>query len=608
MKNELVALSPEIDRPPSPALEVESDGAARLRRLAELARDLDAGEAADDACELARRVAEGRFYVACVGQFKRGKSTLINALIGEPILPVGFIPVTAVPTVIRYGERLGARVRLKGNTWREIEIADLDLYVSEERNPRNNQGVVGLEVFAPSPLLLSGLCLVDTPGLGSVFSENSAATEAFIPHIDAALVVLGADPPLAGAELDLIEAIAPQVRDLLVVLNKSDRTTDDERSAAAGFARELLVKRLRRPAVPIFEVSAAERLDARGPERDWPKLNRALRRLVRDSGRQLVSGAGQRGLNRLCGQLLAMLSEEREALRRPIEESERRIAGLKEAVAGAERSIRELGYLLMAEQQGICGACLARQHAFLSAVLPEAREEFCDSGPRGFGPSYRRGLMRHAQHIARRHVAPWLGTEQELAEQEYRRATLRFVQLGNELLERLAQSGMTQLAPMPHALGAEDGFRVKSRFTFAELIEVAQPASPLRWLADVGLGWAGAHRMIERDARKFLERLLETNSARVQSDIFDRLRESRNRLEFDIRKLLREVVRMAERALAQARQTQQAGAPAVLQETARLNRLESEIRALRPPVAASFGDHQPQVSRLGLESASTPGD
>jgi hypothetical protein len=56
--------------------------------------------------------------------------------------------------------------------------------------------VDGAEVFVPSPLLSSGMCFVDTPGLGSVFTGNTATTQAFIPDIDAALVVVGGDPPL----------------------------------------------------------------------------------------------------------------------------------------------------------------------------------------------------------------------------------------------------------------------------------------------------------------------------------------------------------------------------------------------------------------------------
>ncbi len=564
------------------------DRASLLLRLAELAEHVQADQVRDEARDLAARVAEGRFFVACLGQFKRGKSTLINALIGEHVLPTGFVPVTAVPTVVRYGEQWSARVRLRDDSWREIEIAALDHYVSEEHNPRNAKGVVGLEVFAPSDLLEPGLCLVDTPGLGSVFVENSATTTAFIPHVDAALIVLGADPPLAGEELALIEALAPQVKSLLIVLNKADRTTEAEREAAGRFALGLLENRLGRAPGPIFEVSASERLDNRGPERDWHRLREALSDLVRNSGWQLVSAACERGLERLGEELLAILNEEREALRRPIEESERRIADLKDAAARAEQSLLEVGFLMIAEQQRISSNLAERHRAFLEAVLPKAMKEFKHEAPGGFGPSYRRRRMHEAQEIARRHVMPWLRSEQECAEQEYRRAIARFVRLGNELLDNLARSGMAELALMPHALDAEAGFRVKSRFSFAELVELSQPASPLRWVADVVLGLAKAHERIEQQARLFLERLLETNSMRVQSDVLNRIEESRNRLEADLRRLLHGVVRTAERALAQAKQKQQAGATAVAEMIDRLGSLEKQIFALRSGGAANL--------------------
>lgn len=199
------------------------DGAARLLRLASLGEELGAQHVADDGRGLAARVSEGRFYLACIGQFKRGKSTLINALVGERILPVGFVPVTAVPTVIRYGAHKKARIQFRDGAWQEIDASDLDQYVSEEHNPENAKGVGGAEVFVPSALLSTGMCLVDTPGLGSVFTGNTAATQAFIPHIDAALVVVGADPPLAGEELALVEAVGRQVQNLILVLNKADR-------------------------------------------------------------------------------------------------------------------------------------------------------------------------------------------------------------------------------------------------------------------------------------------------------------------------------------------------------------------------------------------------
>jgi GTP-binding protein EngB required for normal cell division len=551
-----------------------------------LADEFDAEQVAADARSVAERVSEGRFYVACIGQFKRGKSSILNALVGDSVLPTGVVPVTAVPTIIRYGRHATARVRFEAGEWTDIPVKTVDEYVSEEKNPENAKHVAALEIFVPSPLLATGMCFVDTPGLGSVFTGNTAATQAFIPHIDAALVVIGADPPLAGEELLLVEAVARRVQDLIIALNKADRTTDAERSAAMAFARRQLERRLQHSVEPFFEISAVEQLEHRGTGREWGKLVASLEHLVEGSGRRLIRAACDRGLQRISEQLLAIITEEMEALRRPIEDSERRIAVMKQTIADAERSMRELTYLFMAEQQHLSDMFVDRHKAFLARVMPEAGKEFevvLQSISGWLGPSYRRRTFREAQELARRHVLPWLKPEQEEAEKEYRHVALRFVEMANEFLKKLGNAGIPELARMPHALGPERGFRVRSEFTFLESIDVAQPASPVRWLADLILGLVGARRVIKNDARRFLIRLLEYNSTRVQSDILNLVQESRARLETEIRKLLHEVSRIAEQALVRAKKVREEGAPAVEAELQRLDCLEREVRALGAP-------------------------
>jgi hypothetical protein len=563
---------------------IESGGVQNLRRLVDLARELGADRVAEEAHDLAVRVSEGRFFLACIGQFKRGKSTLINALIGEPVLPSGFVPVTTVPTVVRFGDERGARIRRQSGEWQDVPLAELSRYVSEEHNPENRLGIAGVEVLIPSPLLKDGMCLVDTPGLGSVFAGNTASTEDFLPRIDAGLVVIGADPPLAGEELKLVEAVGRQVRELILVLNKADRTTDAERSAATDFTRELLEKRLHRAAGTVFEVSALEQLEGRGPDRDWGRLLLALQQLTLNSSYRIVRDACERGTGRLSEQLLAIVAEERDALCRPISQSEQRVAATREIINSAERSMRELGFLFMAEQQRLSDLFVSRRKRFLNSALPRARQKLENSlqaGSHGMGPAYRRRTMRKAQRIVHELVLPWLEAEQADAEAEYRQATRRFVQIGNDFLKRLADAGADGLARMPHALDADTGFQIRSRFVFRDLIEVAEPASPLRWLADLILGSARMHTFIDRSAVEFLGHLLEVNSSRVQSDILNRVQKSRNQLEAQIRRLLHDVTRVAEQALAHARATQEAGAPAVEKALVRFERLEGKILALR---------------------------
>jgi Dynamin family len=555
-------------------------GDAALVRLARLAADCGAEQIAEEASSLSERVSEGRFYVACVGQFKRGKSTLLNALIGERVLPAGVVPVTAVPTVIRHGESLSARVRVDAAGWREIPAGTIEDYVSEERNPENSKRVTGLEVFVPSALLATGMCLVDTPGLGSVFSGNTAATQAFVPHIDAALVVLGADPPIGGEELGLVEEVGRRVSDLLVVLNKADRTTNEEREETRSFTRRVIETRLGRAIGPIYELSATERLDGRGPARDWEALVDRLEQLVTESGSALANSAGGRGLLRLSERMRALLTEERDALLRPIQESERRITALTETLAAAEQSMRELGFLLTAEQHRLSDLFLERRKRFLAETYTEAQNELAEALAgmrRGYGPKFRVDALRSAQVVAEECVLPWLDEEQSRAEEEYRNTASRFVGLGNEYLKRLAETGIPELSRVPNALDPEAGFRVRSRFTFRNLIHVARPASPLRYVADAVLGMLRSFAMMERDARDFLNHLLEMNSARVQSDVIERVQESRSRLEVEIRRLLHEVGLVAQRALERARKVQAEGAPAVEAALARIRTAESEL-------------------------------
>jgi len=562
---------------------VSMDGASRLLRLADLAQELGAEPVTEEARELAVRVSEGRFYVACIGQFKRGKSTLLNALVGHEVVPTGFVPVTAVPTVIRFGDQPHARVRMRDGAWRDVELTDLKEFVTEELNPENKKAVDGAEVFVPSPLLSSGMCFVDTPGLGSVFTGNTATTQAFIPHIDAALVVVGADPPIAGEELALVESIGTQVQNLILVINKADRTSDPERAAAAKFTRQVLEKRLHRPMGVVFEVSAAERMEDRGPLRDWEKLLASLHHLVEDSGRNLVRAACDRGLQRLSEQLLAIISEDRNALLRPIEESERRIELMKETIIEAERSMREMDYLFMAELHRISDLFGERHRRFFHSSWTESETEFDKELPSvslGFGPRYRRRVMHLAQEISRSKVVPWLKPEQEEGERQYRAAALRFVEMGNNFLKKLAGAGLGELTRMPHALDPEKGLRVRSTFIFEDFIGTAQPPSPLRWLADVFLPLVGARKVITNEAREFLEHLLDVNSSRVQNDVLNRIQDSRGRLEAEIRKLLHEISRIAEQALDRARKVKEEGTPAVQSAIERLDRLERDVSAL----------------------------
>src|ERR1700683_1658078 len=556
-------------------------GEAALYRLAELANEFGAEHIASTACGLAERVSQGRFYVACVGQFKRGKSTLLNALIGHSVLPTAVVPVTAIPTIIRHGEHLAVRVRFQTARWTDVPVEAIEDFVSEEKNPENSKGVAGLEVFVPSPLLMTGMCLVDTPGLGSVFAGNAAATHAFIPHIDAAIFVIGADPPLSGDELELVETVSKEVRDLVFVLNKADRTNAVDRSAAIEFARRVLETRLTRPISKIFEISALDRLQPSGPSWDWAKFIQALEDLVRHSGSSLVRAARDRGIRSATSQLLAVIKEERSALERPLEESERRIARLRKTLAESEAAMQDLGVLLSAEQQRLSGVFVERRNAFLKQEQADAHNELTahvSSLPSSHnGPAYRQNVNHAAQEIVRAKLKPWLEGEANFAEAEFRKTAKRFLRLANEFLHRLEDTDVPGLEELPEDLDTDLGLRARSRFHFHVLERVAAPASPFLFIFDLLVGGIGLRGGMVHHAHEFLDQLLEVNSSRVQSDVDERVRESRKKLETELRRVSGAASAVADHALTRVRMLQAAGSPAVEAAFLRLDSLEREI-------------------------------
>lgn len=548
--------------------------------IANVARELNEREVEHEAVALGERVDEGRFNVALLGQFKRGKSSLVNALVGAAVLPTGIVPITAVPTVVRYGDTLGARVRMRGTEWVDIDAASLEEYVSEEHNPENTRGVRAVEVISPAPLLARGMCLVDTPGISSVFAGNTAATEEFLPHVDVALVVVGVDPPLTGDELSLVEAVARHAPAVLVVLNKADRFGDAERAQAAAFASRALSARLDRAVGPVYEVSATNALRAVGRKDSstgsfgWPALCAALSDLERTSGRQLVRRAHDRGVARLARLLRAEIDERRAALVRPIEESERHVTDLASALGEVENRLGELAPLFTAEQQRLERLFAARRGAYLQDALPAARvalNEQLDALPRRTGPRFRDDALALARRIARERLEPWLAGEHEDAERAYAEGARRLVMHANQFLQRVRAIAPELLARLPDELPVDTGFGVPSRYYYHQITPLVQ-GSPLQFLLDAVRPAGRVREVIRRDATSYLHALLEMNSTLIENDISERIAESRRVLEASLRTLLGRVAEGSARALELARTALAGGESAVQADLARLER------------------------------------
>ncbi|WP_022900682.1 dynamin family protein [Humibacter albus] len=241
------------------------DAARSLLYLARARKD-EAIEAATR--RLLRRLAEDRFTIAVVGQHSRGKTTLVNALLGAEFLPTGILPMTSVITLVRYGsEPRAVYFRRGSDVALHTSIADVPALVARESARRAELEVVRVELEVPADLLRLGLTFVDTPGVGSFDETGAAITRRFLPEVDAALFVTSVDSALTDSERALLRAVPPSAP-VFCVVNKADLATTDEMSSVVAFVDRALRESRPGASLEVLPLSALQglrhRLDSPG--------------------------------------------------------------------------------------------------------------------------------------------------------------------------------------------------------------------------------------------------------------------------------------------------------------------------------------------------------
>jgi len=231
---------------------------------------------------------------------------LMNAILGSAKLPTGVLPLTSVITTVAYGET--ERVLLQREGWtlpQEIPLERLAEFVTQQANPANEKRVILAEVQLPNELLRLGIHFIDTPGIASAIAANTRATRAFLPEVDAAIVVTSFESPMTEAELNFLREVREEVRRVFLVVNKLDLVSRDDGAAALDSIRTLIRGSIQDDRIEVFALSAREALNAKrqgSPEAlarsGLPELESALTEFLRhEKTRELLL----RGLDRAAG-------------------------------------------------------------------------------------------------------------------------------------------------------------------------------------------------------------------------------------------------------------------------------------------------------------------
>ena len=280
--------------------------------------------------DLAQRLRTGReraarpeTVVCVVGEFKQGKSSLINALLEASICPVDDDLATAVPTVLCHGPETSITVhaRVEGRAQAtNIEPADLSDWVTESGNPDNERGVEQVEIRIDHPVLAEGLVLIDTPGVGGLGAGHAVAAAAFLPYADALVFVSDASTELTAPEIEFLLEATEACPQVVVAITKTDLypswrqivELDRGHLGAAGHAAPLL---------PVSADGLAAGLqlgdDQLVVESGIPALRELLLGQVLDPGRDRAARLLLTECESVLGHLEALTGAELDVIRDP---------------------------------------------------------------------------------------------------------------------------------------------------------------------------------------------------------------------------------------------------------------------------------------------------
>lgn len=552
---------------------------------------------------LINKLRENRFNLVVLGAFKRGKSTLINALLGEAVLPTAIVPLTSVVTILGYGEQLNIRVHFQNGEMRQISKSELVEYITEKGNPQNRKGVREVEITYPSEYLRDGVRIIDTPGVGSVYSHNTEVAYNYLPQVDAAIFVVTVDPPLSAAEQEFLKDIREYVHKLFFVLNKIDYVEAAEQQEALEFTAHELQNNLATKHVNIFPISAKLALDAKSnghPEyleaSRLPEFEHHLRQfLYQEKGRVLLVSCITGALKAIMDSTLA-LKVERQASSLPLKELEEKIARFDLELQGLEKE-REMSLLLLdGRVKGVITGLDADLEAFKRQTTARLRREVEAT----FQQKSRAALdlrkeMEEYLFAALRDVfTTWRRQEIEEIYQKLAETHRDFATRINAILERLTQLTARIFDFSLRGLAAEEAFTELSQFWF-RFKDDPVGLEILQMTVTSLLPMALTKGFLLKKLLENVTELVDKHCGRLRYDFHQRLQEIARDFRQTWISKIDDTTQSIRQALERARTQKQTSAKAVATRAGQLDQTlteilqaESQLLALKERIEASL--------------------
>ncbi|HEX4454524.1 MAG TPA: dynamin family protein [Kofleriaceae bacterium] len=325
---------------------------ARFSQLAEVAEAVGMVTLARDirTTRIPKLEAE-RFHLVVLGEFNHGKSTFVNALLGQDVLPTGITPTTASINHVVYAQNPKARVVLASGESKYLEPTQLKEWVTVAGGHASE--VAYVELGYPSDLLVNNVVLVDTPGVNDLNEQRAEVTYGYVPRADAVVFLLDAGQALKDSEREFLRSrVLEAARDRLIfVLGKMDLLNADERAAVVDYVRQGLAQITPDPVV--FPLSAKDWAKSGDPASGMPQLLAYLERFLARDRAQVILDNAAADAARTAAYLESNLGVRLYAYDLDINQLEERIAAVREQLDASKRKLDELHVRIEADASSI---------------------------------------------------------------------------------------------------------------------------------------------------------------------------------------------------------------------------------------------------------------
>ena len=211
--------------------EMIADINTALEKTSEVMTQLELTDQAQQAKDASARLKSHVFSVGIMGEFKRGKSTVINALLGEKIAPADVVPASATLNRVTYGLTPKATILYKDGHKESVPVGKIADYVTKitEKSAAMAALVDQAIVEYPCQFCKNNVEIIDTPGLNDD-ERMDAISEAVIPELDAVVMVLSADSPFSKSEAEFVrnKLMTSDVARMIVLVNRIDTIYDED--------------------------------------------------------------------------------------------------------------------------------------------------------------------------------------------------------------------------------------------------------------------------------------------------------------------------------------------------------------------------------------------